>query len=45
LVTLDKLVELDGADHFYSTLFYRHQIMLYESIISFLRDDCGPGGL
>ncbi len=40
-----RYVELDGADHFYSTLFYNHQIMLYESITSFLRDDCGPGGL
>ena len=40
-----QYVELDGADHFYSTLFYRHQIKLYESIIGFLRDDCGPGGL
>jgi len=40
-----KYVELDGADHFYSTLFYRHQISLYESMIGFLRDDCGPGGL
>ncbi len=40
-----QYVELDGADHFYSTLFYRHQIKLYESIIRFLHDDCGPGGL
>lgn len=40
-----KYVELDGADHFYSTLFYDHQIKLYESLTSFLRDDCGPGGL
>ena len=40
-----KYVELDGADHFYSTLFYEHQIALYESLKNFLRDDCGPGGL
>jgi dipeptidyl aminopeptidase/acylaminoacyl peptidase len=40
-----KYVELDGADHFYSTLFYDHQILLYESLKNFLRDDCGPGGL
>ena len=40
-----KYVELEGADHFYSTLFYEHQIKLYESLIGFLRDDCGPGGL
>ena len=40
-----KFVELDGADHFYSTLFYDHQIKLYQSMISFLKNDCGPGGL
>jgi dipeptidyl aminopeptidase/acylaminoacyl peptidase len=40
-----KYVELDGADHFSNTLFYDHQILLYESLINFLRDDCGPGGL
>jgi dipeptidyl aminopeptidase/acylaminoacyl peptidase len=40
-----EYVELDGADHFYSTLFYEHQIELYESLIRFLRDDCGPGGM
>jgi dipeptidyl aminopeptidase/acylaminoacyl peptidase len=40
-----KYVELEGADHFSSTLFYRHQIKLYESMIDFLKNDCGPGGL
>ena len=40
-----KYVELDGADHFSNTLFYEHQITLYESMMAFLRDDCGPGGL
>jgi len=40
-----KYVELDGADHFYDTLEYDHQKLLYESIISFLKNDCGPGGL
>jgi dipeptidyl aminopeptidase/acylaminoacyl peptidase len=40
-----KYLELDGADHFSNTLFYNHQIELYESMIAFLRDDCGPGGL
>ncbi|MCV6620683.1 MAG: prolyl oligopeptidase family serine peptidase [Cellvibrionaceae bacterium] len=38
-------VELDGADHFSNTLFYSHQKELYESIIGFLKNDCGPGGL
>lgn len=36
-----KYVELEGADHFYSTLFYEHQIELYESIIDFLNNNCG----
>ena len=40
-----KYLELEGADHFSSTLFYRHQIALYESMTDFLRNDCGPGGL
>ncbi len=40
-----EYLELDGADHFSSTLFYRHQIALYESMISYLQNDCGPGGL
>ncbi|GAA6153567.1 alpha/beta hydrolase family protein [Pseudoteredinibacter isoporae] len=38
-------IELDGADHFSNTLFYNHQKQLYESIIGFLKNDCGPGGL
>ena len=40
-----KYVELDGADHFSNTLFYRHQKMLYESMIDYLKNDCGPGRL
>ena len=40
-----KYVELEGADHFYSTLFYDHQIELYRSLIDYLKNDCGPGGL
>ena len=40
-----EFVELDGADHFYDTLYFEHQIKLYESIIEFLENDCGPGGL
>jgi len=40
-----KYLELDGADHFSNTLFYNHKIALYEGIISYLRNDCGPGGL
>jgi len=40
-----EYLELDGADHFSSTLFYRHQIALYETMISYLQNDCGPEGL
>jgi dipeptidyl aminopeptidase/acylaminoacyl peptidase len=40
-----KYVELDGADHFYNTLYFDHQLELYENLISFLENDCGPGGL
>jgi dipeptidyl aminopeptidase/acylaminoacyl peptidase len=40
-----KYVELDGADHFSNTLFFDHQKLLYESMIGFLQNDCGPGGL
>lgn len=40
-----EYVELEGADHFGSTLFYDHQIKMYEAMIGFFREDCGPGGL
>jgi len=40
-----KYVELEGADHFSNTLFYDHQILLYQSMIDYLKNDCGPGGL
>ena len=36
-----KYVELDGADHFSNTLFYNHQMELYESIVDFLDNECG----
>ena len=39
-----KYLELDGADHFYDTLFYEHQIALYEEMIGFLENDCGMKG-
>ena len=40
-----EAVWLEGADHFSNTLFYHHQLELYESMIDFLENDCGPGGL
>jgi len=39
-----KMLWLKGADHFYDTLFYEHQIVLYESMIDFLANDCGMKG-
>jgi dipeptidyl aminopeptidase/acylaminoacyl peptidase len=39
-VDYDKLI-LEGADHFSNTLFYRHKISLYKSMLDFLADDCG----
>ncbi|MDA8589643.1 prolyl oligopeptidase family serine peptidase [Luminiphilus sp.] len=32
---------LEGADHFGNTLFYRHKMILYKSMLEFLSDDCG----
>jgi dipeptidyl aminopeptidase/acylaminoacyl peptidase len=40
-----KYVELEGADHYYNTLLLEHKSKLYSSLIDFLRNDCGPGGL
>ena len=40
-----KYLELKGADHFLNTLFYRHQLALYETMIDYLQNDCGPDGL
>lgn len=38
-------LELKGADHFSNTLFYQHQYALYKKMLSFLKQDCGEGGL
>lgn len=40
-----KFVDLEGADHFYTTLMYDHQEKLYKNMLDFLKNDCGPGGL
>ena len=40
-----EYVELEGADHFLSTLFYDHKITFYNALIDYLKNDCGPGGL
>ncbi|MDG1799253.1 MAG: prolyl oligopeptidase family serine peptidase [Luminiphilus sp.] len=36
-----KKALLEGADHFGNTLFYRHKMTLYKSMLEFLADDCG----
>ncbi|MEM8682298.1 MAG: prolyl oligopeptidase family serine peptidase, partial [Pseudomonadota bacterium] len=40
-----KYMWLEGADHFSNTLFYDHKIKLYNAMIDYLQNDCGPGGL
>lgn len=40
-----KFVTLEGADHFSNTLMQDHQTQLYTSMLNFLKNDCGPGGL
>ena len=40
-----EYLELPGADHFYSTLFYDHQETFFGKMIDYLANDCGPGGL
>lgn len=33
---IHKLVTLEGADHFYNTLYFEHQLELYEEMLGFL---------
>lgn len=40
-----EYIELKDADHFSNTLYYDHKMKAYPRMISFLKDDCGPGGL
>ncbi len=40
-----QYLTLEGAGHFYSTLMYDHQETLYNGMLNFLKNDCGPGGL
>jgi len=42
---IHEYIELKDADHFSNTLFYDHKIKAYPRMISFLKNDCGPGGL
>ncbi len=40
-----EFITLEGADHFYNTLMYKHQQQLYTKMLDYLANDCGPGGL
>ena len=40
-----QYLTLKGADHFYTTLMYRHQKEFYTKMLDFLANDCGPNGL
>lgn len=40
-----EYIELENADHFSNTLFYDHKMKAYPRMMSFLKNDCGPGGL
>ena len=37
-------VELEGADHFSNTLFYDHKLLLYQSMLNYLKNECGLEG-
>ena len=40
-----KYIQLEGADHFSNTLFYRHKKLFFTEMIDYLKNDCGPDGL
>lgn len=40
-----EYIELKDADHFSNTLYYDHKMQAYPRMMSFLKKDCGPGGL
>jgi dipeptidyl aminopeptidase/acylaminoacyl peptidase len=40
-----KYVPLEDADHFFDTFKYHHWMTLYETMIDYLENDCGPDGL
>ena len=40
-----EFITLEGADHFYNTLMFKHQQQLYTKLLDYLANDCGPGGL
>ncbi len=40
-----KYIVLEDADHFSNTINYENAKILYTEMLSFLKNDCGPGGL
>ncbi|RKQ70873.1 dipeptidyl aminopeptidase/acylaminoacyl peptidase [Litorimonas taeanensis] len=40
-----EYIALENADHFSNTLDYDHKMKAYPRMMSFLKKDCGPGGL
>lgn len=40
-----QFMTINGADHFYTTLMYKHQQQFYTKFLDYLKNDCGPGGL
>ena len=40
-----KYVEIEGIDHFSSTMHYSHRHTLWSEIFGYLENDCGPDGL
>ncbi|MFN3212260.1 MAG: alpha/beta hydrolase family protein [Henriciella sp.] len=40
-----KYIILEDTDHFVNTINYENASKLYSEMISFLKNDCGPGGL
>jgi len=40
-----QYLELEGADHFSNTWTFEHQKAIYSTMLGFLQNDCGPGGL
>lgn len=37
-----EYLELEGADHFLNTLYYRHKMSFYSRLIEFLDENCNP---
>ena len=36
-----KYIELEGANHFFGTFYYRHSIEMYPAMIDWLDNTCG----